>query len=311
MNQALPYRIPQEPGRARAIALAAGVHALLIAFLWIGVRWQNETPIAVEAEIWSPQAREAAPKAPLPPAEIESAVKPQILAPTKPTPPALEKTPPQEKPEIALEQLKKRKAEQRLEQAREEQKEQREQENIKKKAEEKRALTNKLTQEKIVRDQAIKDLAAKEQAEKSLLKKAASDKKRQLDELEKKQRDKAFSDEMGRMQANVTGSGGSGTAPRSQGGRADSGYIQKVGARIKSNTIFNVNNDLEGNPAVEYTVELLPDGSIRTIRKTKSSGVPGFDDAVRNAIEKSAPFPADKSGIAPASFTMTHRPKDS
>lgn len=306
MNPALPYQIPQEPGRARAIALAAGVHVLLVAFLWVGVRWQNETPIAVEAEIWSPQTREAAPLAP---PEIAPAIKPQPPAPSKPTPTPIEKVAPAERPDIALEQLKKRKAEQRIEQAREEQKEQ---EKIKKKADDKRAAAEKLAQQKTLRDQAVKDQAMKEQAAKeSLLKKAALDKKRQQDELEKKQRDKALSDEMMRIQAGVTGSGGSGTAPKSQGGRADSGYIQKVGARIKSNTIFNVGGDLEGNPAVEYTVELLPDGSIRTIRKTKPSGVPGFDEAVRNAIEKSAPFPADKSGIAPASFTLTHRPKDS
>lgn len=301
MNPALPYAIPKEPGRTRAIALAAGVHALLIAFLWIGVRWQNDTPIAVEAEIWSPQAREAAP---LPPPEVQLTPKP--LAPNKPTPAPvpIEKVAPVEKPDIALEQIKKRKAEQRKEQLREEQKEQ---EQIKKKADEKRLAADKLAQEKLQRDQAVKEQTAKE----ALLKKAALDKKRQLDELEKKKLDELQKSEMNRIQASVTGSGGTGTAPKSQGGRADSGYVQKVGARIKSNTIFNVGDDLEGNPAVEYTVELLPDGSIRTIRKTKSSGVAGFDDAVRHAIEKSAPFPADKSGIAPASFTMTHRPKDS
>ena len=318
MNAALPYAIPKEPGRARAIALAAGVHLLLLAFLWIGVRWQNETPIAVEAEIWSPQVREAAP---LPKPEASIVLPPAIQAPIRPAPepvpaPApVEKVLPDETPDIALEQMKKRKAAQRKEQLREEQ---REQEKIKKQADEKRLAADKVAQQKLQRDQMAKQQAAKEQAareqaakELTLLKKAAQDKKRLLADTDKKQLDKLQADEMNRIQAGVAGTGGAGTAPKSQGGRADPGYVQKVGARIKSNTVFNVSDDLEGNPAVEYAVDLLPDGSIRSIRKTKSSAIAGFDDAVRRAIEKSAPFPADKSGIAPASFTITHRPKDS
>ena len=319
MNAALPYAIPKEPGRGRAIALAAAVHAALLAFLWIGVRWQNDTPIAVEAEIWSPQIREAAP---LSKPQVIEAPRPVTPAAVRPTPQPVEKIVNDNKPDIALEQLKKRKAEQRKEllmEQRQEQEEAKEKtkekerlkekekekeiEKVKKKAEEKRELNDKLTQEKQQR--------AQQEKEQALLKKAALDKKRLHDDVEKKKLDKFQIDEMSRIQAGVSGTGGAGTAPKSQGGRADPGYVQKVGARIKSNTIFNVGDDVDGNPAVEYRVDLLPDGSIRDIRKTKPSGVAGFDEAVRRAIEKSAPFPADKSGIAPASFTMTHRPKDS
>ena len=35
------YRVPPEPSRWPAIALAAAVHAGLLAFLYIGVSWQN------------------------------------------------------------------------------------------------------------------------------------------------------------------------------------------------------------------------------------------------------------------------------
>lgn len=313
-NAALPYTIPKEPGRGRAIALAAAVHAALLAFLWIGVHWQNDTPIAVEAEIWSPQIREAAP---LPRPQVDEAPKAVAQAPVRPTPQPVEKVVADDRPDIALEQLKKRKVEQRNELLKEQRQEQekvrekeqeqeqeknKEKEKAKKKAEEKREITDKLAQEKQQREQQEKEQA--------LLKKAALDKKRLLDELEKKKLDKFQVDELSRIQAGVSGSGGAGSAAKSQGSRADPGYVQKVGARIKSNTIFNVGEEVQGNPAVEYHVDLLPDGSIRDIRKIKPSGVAGFDEAVRRAIEKSAPFPADKSGIAPASFTMTHRPKD-
>jgi colicin import membrane protein len=106
------------------------------------------------------------------------------------------------------------------------------------------------------------------------------------------------------------GAGGSGEAPKAQGSRADAGYVSRVAAKIKSNTTFNVPDDLPGNPAVEYSVELLPDGSLRGLRKLKGSGVPGFDEAVRRAIERSQPYPPDKSGTVPSGFTVSHKPKD-
>jgi colicin import membrane protein len=80
---------------------------------------------------------------------------------------------------------------------------------------------------------------------------------------------------------------------------------------IISNTVFNVPPALAGNPAVEYAVELLPDGTLRNPpRKLKSSNVPGFDEAVLRAIEKSQPFPRDSKGVIPTSITISHRPKD-
>ncbi|MBC7501741.1 MAG: TonB C-terminal domain-containing protein, partial [Herminiimonas sp.] len=141
-------------------------------------------------------------------------------------------------------------------------------------------------------------------------KKTAADKQRKQDLADELDGEKRRADEMRRVTGGVTGSGGAGTAPKSQGGRADSGYVNRVGAKIKSNTIFNTPDSLDNNPSVEYEVSLLPDGSIRGIRKLKSSNVSGFDDAVQRAINKSAPFPPDQTGIAPTSFTLIHRPKD-
>ena len=107
--------------------------------------------------------------------------------------------------------------------------------------------------------------------------------------------------------------GGAGTAAASsQGGRASAEYGAKVAALIKSHTVFNIPNGLTGNPPVEYAINLLPDGSLRGApRKLKSSGVPGFDEAVLRAIEKSQPFPRDeRSGNVPSSLTVSHKPKD-
>lgn len=265
-----PHQVPAQPGRLRAVVLAVLVHLALLAFLWIGIRWQNETPLAVEAEIWDPYVREAAPPPPQP--------EPPKPAPTAPPSPKTEETP-AAKPDIALE---KKKEKQRREQ---EKKEREEQEKQAKLEQEKRLQKEKLAKQK----------------------KDADDKKKADDKAAAQRRQ----DDLKRMM-NEAGSrnDGSGDAAKSQGPRGASDYTSKLGAKIRSNTIFDVPAGLSGNPAVEYTVELLPDGSVRSIRKDRSSGLPGFDEAVRQAIDRSQPFPRDQDGKVPRSFTFTHKPKD-
>lgn len=107
----------------------------------------------------------------------------------------------------------------------------------------------------------------------------------------------------------TSATGGTGTAEKSQGPKGSPNYANKLRAKIKSNTVFD-NSGVSGNPAGEYTVELFPDGTVRSVRVNKPSGVPGFDEAVRTAIMKSQPFPADTDGKVPSSFTFTHYPKD-
>jgi colicin import membrane protein len=302
MTDANPYIVPKEPGRWRALTLAALVHAALLAFLWIGVHWQSETPSTIEAEVWSPQPREAAP-IPEPVQAPEPQPQPQPVIKEVPTPKVVE--PPVVKPDIALEQEKKRKAleeKKRQEEDRLAKEKKREQEE-KKRLEEERLAKLKLKEEESKR-------LEKEQAEKA--KKEAAEKKRKQEEAEAKLLAKMRDEDMRRMTGGVTGTGGTGDAEKSQGGRASAAYGGKVGAKIKSNTIYNVSQNLAGNSPVEYAIDLLPDGSLRgTPRKIRSSGVPGFDEAVLRAIDKSQPFPRDeKTGTVPSSLTISHKPKD-
>lgn len=356
-DSSVPYSVPREPGRWRAIALAAVVHAALFAFLWFGVRWQNETPVAVEAEVWSPQALEAARKAPPPPPEPEPEPVPQVQRPQpKPQPPR-EVPPPvevpvQKAPDIALEREKKR-LEQRKQQAnidaqQEEQdrkrkllqlaEQQREQKRAEERAQEREKERIQEREKEREKERDDKRLAARQEAEKKRekehaaqlaeaearkkledAKKLAAEKQRKMAAAADQKLEAQHAEQVRRLMESAsastsssarTGSGGNGEAARSQGSRADASYTQKVGAKIKSNTIFNGAEELSSNPAVEFSVELLPDGSIRRLRKTKASGVPGFDEAVSRAIEKSQPFPPDKSGTAPSGFTVSHKPKD-
>jgi colicin import membrane protein len=314
------YLIPAEPGRGRALAFAAIVHFLLLIFLWFGVSWQSDTPTKVEAEIWNPVAREAAPPPPPPIAEsIQESPKP-LAAVTPPTPPVavIQPEPAQQKiaqPDIALEKEKKHKQEKE------------DAERLKKeKLAEKKSLEDEQKRKKIA-DAEEKQNEKKKQAE---LEKRADDKKQKeeaiaeekkklAEEQQRKQEESAATEQRSRKRREeiqrlnqLAGDGVAGDAEKSQGSRGDNSYARKVAGLIKSHTILP-QNDIAGNPAVEYLIELQPDGGLRGEPKmTKSSGVAAFDLAVKRAIEKSAPFPPDPlTGKVPVNINITHRLKDS
>jgi len=316
------YVIPEEPGGGRASILAALVHFLLLVFLWFGVSWQSDTPTEVEviAEIWSPVAREAAPPPPPPIAEsIQESPKP-LAAVTPPTPPAavIQPEPAQKKiaqPDIALEKEKKHKQEKE------------DAERLKKeKLAEKKSLEDEQKRKKIA-DAEEKQNEKKKQAE---LEKRADDKKQKeeaiaeekkklAEEQQRKQEESAATEQRSRKRREeiqrlnqLAGDGVAGDAEKSQGSRGDNSYARKVAGLIKSHTILP-QNDIAGNPAVEFLIELQPDGGLRgEPRMTKSSGVEAFNLAVKRAIEKSAPFPPDPlTGKVPVNINITHRLKDS
>ena len=312
MNSATShYLIPAEPGRGRALALAVLVHFLLLIFLWFGVSWQSDTPTEVEAEIWSPVAREAAPPPPPPIAEpVQEPPKPVAVV-TPPTPPApvVQPEPAQQKlaePDIALEKEKKRKQEKD------------DAERLKKeKLAEKKALEEELKNEKKKQAELEKTKRAEDKKQKEEA--AAEEKKKLAEEQQRKQEEAAASEQRARKRREeiqrlnqMAGDGGAGDAEKSQGPRGDNSYARKVAGLIKSHTILP-QNDIAGNPAVEFLIELQPDGGLRSDPKmTKSSGIAAFDQAVKRAIEKSAPFPPDPStGKVPANINITHRLKDS
>ncbi|WP_211444725.1 cell envelope integrity protein TolA [Collimonas humicola] len=304
-----PYSVPKEPGSIRAIILAAAVHAALFAFLWFGIHWQSQQPIAVEAEVWSPDIKEAAPPAPEPTPLPQPTPEPKPEPVVQETAPPKVVTPPQPDPEIALEREKKRKEQERKDQQRQEELEKQRQLQKEQAEEERKDKLKAEAEQKAAKDKAAAQEKQKQEAARKLEADAAKKKQAADAAAETKRR----SDEMKRMLGQAVGNGAansSGTAAQSQGPRGDPGYGQKVGAKIKSNIIFNVPESLAGNPDVQFDVQLLPDGSVASIRLKKSSGVSGFDEAVKRAIEKSAPYPKDKTGTVPSSFIGTHRPKD-
>jgi len=99
---ALPYAEQPSPGKGASVFLAVAVHALLLAFLFYGIRWQTQHPAAIEVElvIATPQPPQV--EAPPPPTEPLPEPKPEPVAKVEPEPP-----PPPPKPEIAVKEKEK------------------------------------------------------------------------------------------------------------------------------------------------------------------------------------------------------------
>ena len=323
-----PSREWMAPGSAIAI------HLLLLVFLWIGVQWQNTPPVALEAEIWSAPPSSFAPKIPaelsreLPKSRLLRSPTPAVLPRSvhQPVREQIEEPTPL-KQDIVLEQKtlpKKLKMHRRISLPL--------QNDIAQKSASK-ALKPPATEKKpSVRPQKkIKAATMPEVPEKMqtvapsvkmLL--ALPDKKdlqkhqqkQQAEQVRQEQKMKqAREEEMRRLTGDVSSSAasGKGVAQVAAEGRAvDLGYAQKVAAKIKSNTVFIASErELNADIAVEYELELLPDGSIKTAHKIKSSGVAGFDEAVLRGIEKSQPYPADRSGHVPSNFALSYKLKES
>jgi colicin import membrane protein len=98
--------------------------------------------------------------------------------------------------------------------------------------------------------------------------------------------------------------------PRPSGVKMTMSDTRTIGEKIRSNTMYKVPGDLTSNNPVEYSVSLDSRGFVTAIDLIKSSGLPDFDVAVRRAIERSAPYPADANGVIPPKFILSHRPRE-
>jgi colicin import membrane protein len=324
-----PYRVPPEPNRWPSIALAVGMHALLLGFLWIGVSWQNNEPVAIEAEVWDVKTETAAPPPPQPAPQPEP--EPETPPPPQPAPKAVEPPPPPpaveqpapKTPDIALEREKKRKQELKRQQEEERERELEQARAEEKRAEEKaKALAEKKAQEAADKKaQQLADQKAKEAAEKKaqeLAKKEEADKKKKAEKekAEKLAKEKADNaklaklrdDEMKRMMTAAGSTGSTGSAEKSTAPRRDTGYIAAITAKVKGNSSYS--GDDPGNPVVTFHVEQLPTGEIMSVKMTKSSGIPAFDAAIERAIKASSPLPKKKDGTVERSLEINFKMKD-
>ncbi len=323
-----PYQVPPEPSRWPSIALAAAVHAGLLAFLYIGVNWQNTQPVQVEAEVWDMKTQSAAPPPPPPPEAVEPqpAPAPKVIETPPPPPPKVEEPVAPKPPDIALERekqklekrklleekkleeqklAKERKAEELAERKAQELADRKAQELADKKAAQKAQLDEKKLDEKKL---AEKKLAEKKLEEKKLAEKAKADKLAKAAEAaDQKRLDKVRADEMRRITA---GAGESGEAPKSTASRLDTSYLAAINSKIKGATTYAGSTDVPGKPEVVFKIEQLPTGEIISVRLLRSSGIPAFDNAVEKGILKSSPLPKNKNGTVLRTLEIAFAMKD-
>ena len=86
-------------------------------------------------------------------------------------------------------------------------------------------------------------------------------------------------------------------------------WSDKIRSKVRGNIILP--RDIPGNPEAIFDVTLLPSGEVLTVRKRKSSGHAGYDDAVERAIWKSSPLPLpDDRSVFRRDLELKFHPQD-
>lgn len=247
-----------EPGYVRSFALAFGVHAILVAILFLGVRLQSHAPETVTVELWEPPAPQAKVQPPPPPA-------PPKVEPTPPPP-----EPKVEKPDIVEKPLPKPKPEPKKAQPPKPEP---------KKVEPKKAPPVKPAPPR-------RDLEMERRMREQLAQEQAASQERQMRDM------------LAREQAAAQA-------------RGLATWVDKIRIKIRGNIPAQVLDDVKGNPEAVFDVTLLPTGDVLTVRKRKSSGHAGYDEAVERAILKSSPLPKpDQPSLFQRQLELRFRPQD-
>ena len=298
MTNALPTAALKPPPDARwglPVAMAIGVHALLVAALTWGVAWQQtQVSASFDVELWSDIPIAAAP----PPPEPQPEPTPEPEPPPPEPAPEPEPAPPPEPPgptaaEIAVEKQRALEEKQQLEAAK----------LAKEKAAKEKAAQERLAREKAQKEQAAKEKAAKEKAAEALAaKKAAEQRARE----EKAIKDKLRQEQLARLSDLAGTAGQTGEAAKASGPSAS--YAGKVVGAIRPNIVFT--DVVAGNPAAEVEVTTRPTGEIIGRKLRESSGSPAWDEAVLRAIDRTATLPRDTNGRVPSPMLIRFRPKD-
>ena len=330
-SQSAPNAFPQEPTPWKVpIAIALGVHALLVVALAWGIAWKNDaTPASFEVEVWSPEALRAAPKAePQPEPEPPEPEPPKPAPEPAPEPPKPEPAPPPPPPpppkaapsgpsdaEIALEKAKKKKAAEEALALKKAKEQAAKEQAAKEKAAKEEAAKEKAAKEKAAKEKAAKEKGAKEEAERVRAQKAAEEKaakeKAAQEKAEREAAEQALKERFRKEQiermTNLAGKADdTGSAKKASGPSAT--YAGKVVAAVRPNIIFP--GTVNGNPSAEVEVTTLPTGEILGRKLVRSSGDPDWDAAVLRAIDRTQRLPRDVDGRIPSPMIIAFRPKD-
>jgi colicin import membrane protein len=269
----------RDPGTNASAVLAIGVHLLLFAVLFFGIRWRTKHPEPVMAELWSQLPAVEAPRAAPPPPPPVVAPKPEPKPEPRPEPKVEPK--PEPKPDIALEQEKKRKEEAEKKKREEEAQKRKREEELKAKAEQER------------KDKALAEQRRREEQ--------AAERKRMQDQLT---RELAGAAPKAGAPAAVQGVPGPAADPS-----AVAAWTDQIRAKVKSNIVLP--SDLVGNPEAVFDVFLLPTGEVQSVKLERPSGNKALDEAWERAILKSSPLPMPaKAEVFRRDLRLRFKPRD-
>jgi len=267
----------------RAFSFSLAVHLGLLAFLVIGISWNNSTPSGVEVELWDASQQVETPVVP----EIKTELKEEaadIAIKKKP----VEQAPP--KKELPKEVTK--------------------------------AIEPPPLPKEKVKEPPKKEVPKPVQAPPSPKEKEKPKKVDPPQKVEAKSpaetkanaaAEKVRADQLARLRAAAGAEGGSGGASGSgvgAGGNAPPGWTDKVVKKVKPLIVFNPES-ISGNPAAVVKVNLAPDGAILSTDLVTSSGNAGWDRAVLLALTRAESLPKDDNGKIPQrEVKLTFKPKD-
>lgn len=279
-------------GWGPGVALAVGVHLMLVAALALGVRWKINNPEPVEAEVWSEVPVAAVPEQPVapPPTPV---VEPEPAPVTEKAPEA-EPPPPEPIPDVVVARTPKK--------------------EVKKAKRREPVEVFETAPPKVVKkpekkaDKKPDPAPAKAELPKKTSAtpaKAATTKANGVDVAAQAAAERE-AQRRANLQRMMTDLGALGTSSRSAGPSA--AYGGRIKARIKPNIVFT--DMVSGNPLAVVEVRCAPDGRIISRKLLESSGAPTWDDAVLRAIDRTEVLPADESGRVPPVMQIEFRPKD-
>lgn len=265
-----------EPGKLRAALFALLVHAAFFALLVFGLSWKNEAPEALSVDLWADLPRQSVKPAPsaekaLPKPEPVK-VKPQSQQKSQPQPTIRVAPPPVRKPDIALkDKVEKPQPAEEMKKT-----------ELAKKEIPKKEPVMKPAEKPLVKEEAKKPEPVKKEVPK------IEPVKKTEQKVEKKDDTQLQAEAQKQVQQREQDALASKAAQARAMGEIEK-YKAMIQAKIRSRIIMPP--DLPGNPAVEFTVTLLPGGDVLTVTLRKSSGYPVFDEAVERAIYLAKPLP--------------------
>jgi colicin import membrane protein len=114
--------------------------------------------------------------------------------------------------------------------------------------------------------------------------------------------------ELARLSSEATGTA---RTPFASTGAISNAYSALIKACIRPHIVFAVPEGTSDQIYAEFQVQLLPTGEQKVQPQlTKPSGLAGYDDAAARAIIQCDPFPRDKDGTVPQTFTLKMYPTE-